>query len=208
MYCAAAGAGACATDLPASKSGARPKACLPADAAGPDTVVPTLSDADCCQACAATTGCHAWTMTPPSNCADRLPNARGCCYLKVGARWCPHAALPVGKLSWTIESCPPAHSAVPCQGRMSGRVPPCVPLRLPGGCAGGGRLDRNQGPQGSAHIGRAAVNQQASQQAVPQQARPAHCRHITRRPWRPKHLCDRRSPHTEGECTDAAQRPS
>ncbi|KAI7840639.1 hypothetical protein COHA_005660 [Chlorella ohadii] len=54
---------------------------------GPDTVVPTISDADCCQSCAATPGCGAWTMAPPSDCASRLPNARGCCFLKHEGGW-------------------------------------------------------------------------------------------------------------------------
>lgn len=55
---------------------------------GSDTVVPTFSDADCCQSCASTPGCGAWTMTPPSNCEDALGrNIVGCCFLKYSSGW-------------------------------------------------------------------------------------------------------------------------
>lgn len=86
------------------------------NAAGRDLVVPTMSDADCCQACEATPGCRAWTMTPPSNCADRLPDARGCCFLKVGARL-PCTPGPRAKLPWISL---PGRERCPC-----GLAPPC-----------------------------------------------------------------------------------
>jgi hypothetical protein len=54
-------------------------------------VVATISDVDCCNTCAATDGCGAWTMTPPSDCADRVTatNLVGCCFLKASWRCLP-----------------------------------------------------------------------------------------------------------------------
>ncbi|KAL4856053.1 hypothetical protein ACK3TF_003489 [Chlorella vulgaris] len=55
---------------------------------GFDTVVATISDVTCCNSCAQTPGCGAWTMTPPSFCQDRLDGpAVGCCFLKTSSGW-------------------------------------------------------------------------------------------------------------------------
>lgn len=67
----------------------QPTPCTHLTHPGTDTVVSTFSDADCCQSCARTPGCGAWTMTPPSNCADSLgPNIVGCCFLKASSAAC------------------------------------------------------------------------------------------------------------------------
>lgn len=57
-------------------------------AEGADTVVATVSDADCCNACALTPGCGAWTMTPPENCYDKVSGpVVGCCFMKYSTGW-------------------------------------------------------------------------------------------------------------------------
>eukprot|EP00887_Chlorella_sp_A99_P007064 scaffold2.g7064.t1 len=52
------------------------------------TVVAASSPDECCAVCAANPDCGAWTLTPTTNCQNRLgSNFDGCCYLKNREGW-------------------------------------------------------------------------------------------------------------------------
>lgn len=93
------------------------------------TVVAASSPDECCAVCAANPDCAAWTLTPTTNCQNRLgSNFDGCCYLKNREGWQKVDAPDYASGVVRLPSPPAAPSPAPAP---SPSPPPPAPVPSP-----------------------------------------------------------------------------